>query len=137
MNKSGVAENVIAPPKGGGALRGIGETFSADLHTGTGNMSVPIALPSARLTPELQLVYSTGNGNGLFGVMREGTWDWSRPLDKIIVDESGNIMSGHHRVLAADMAGVEIPETSIYITKTPNPRPVTSWPEILAKLKLK
>jgi RHS repeat-associated protein len=68
MNKSGVAENVISQPKGGGALKGIGETFSADLHTGTGNMTVPIAVPAGRLTPELQLVYSTGNGNGLYGM---------------------------------------------------------------------
>src|SRR5574338_418280 len=68
MNKSGVAENVISQPKGGGALKGIGETFSADLHTGTGNMTVPIAVPAGRLTPELQLVYSTGNGNGPYGM---------------------------------------------------------------------
>ena len=33
----------IALPKGGGALSGIGEKFSPDLHTGTGNFSVPIA----------------------------------------------------------------------------------------------
>lgn len=69
-NKSGISEQVIDLPKGGGALRGLGETFSPDLHTGTGNFSVPIALPTGRsgLQPELNLVYSTGNGNGPLGL---------------------------------------------------------------------
>src|SRR5262245_6621032 len=69
-NKSGVAEQVLALPKGGGALGGIGETFSPDLHTGTGNFSVPIALPPGRngFQPSLVLAYSTGNGNGPFGL---------------------------------------------------------------------
>ena len=69
-NKSGVAEQVISVPNGGGALAGIGETFSPDLHTGTGNFTVPIALPSGRneFQPDLALTYSTGNGNGPFGL---------------------------------------------------------------------
>src|SRR5687768_4316739 len=60
---------VLSLPKGGGAQRGIGETFSADLHMGTGNFTVPIALPSGRngFQPQLNLSYSTGNGNGPFG----------------------------------------------------------------------
>jgi len=68
-NKSGIAEQVITLPKGGGELKGLGETFSADLHTGTGNFSVPITLPNGRngYQPELGLVYSTGNGNTCFG----------------------------------------------------------------------
>ncbi|HEY5742207.1 MAG TPA: SpvB/TcaC N-terminal domain-containing protein, partial [Terrimicrobiaceae bacterium] len=69
-NKSSVSSQVISLPKGGGALHGIGETFSPDLHTGTGNFTVPIALPPGRngFQPQLNLVYSTGNGNGPFGL---------------------------------------------------------------------
>ena len=61
---------IIALPKGGGAQRGLGETFSPDLHTGTGNFTVPIAIPPGRngFQPQLNLAYSTGNGNGLFGI---------------------------------------------------------------------
>lgn len=64
------SNDVIAMPKGGGALSGIGEKFSPDLHTGTGNFTVPIALPPGRngFQPSLALTYSTGNGNGLFGL---------------------------------------------------------------------
>jgi RHS repeat-associated protein len=67
----------IALPKGGGALQGMGETFSPDLQTGTGNFSVPIALPPGRngFQPQLSLVYSTGNGSGPFGL----GWNLSIP----------------------------------------------------------
>jgi len=70
MSQSGVSEQVISLPTGGGAVEGIGETFSADLFTGTGNHSVPIAVPPGRngFQPQLALSYSTGNGNGPFGM---------------------------------------------------------------------
>jgi virulence plasmid B protein len=64
------SSSVISLPKGRGAQHGISEKFSPDLHTGTGNFTVPIALPSGRngFQPQLNLVYSTGNGNGVFGL---------------------------------------------------------------------
>jgi hypothetical protein len=70
MNKSSTTNQVISLPHGGGALHGIGESFAPDLHTGTGNFTVPIALPPGRngFQPQLNLVYSTGNGNGPFGL---------------------------------------------------------------------
>ena len=51
-------------------MHGIGEKFSPDLHTGTGNFTVPIALPPGRngFQPQLSLKYSTGTGNGPFGL---------------------------------------------------------------------
>jgi hypothetical protein len=70
MSKSNSASETISLPKGGGALRGLGEKFAPDLQTGIGAFSVPIALPSGRhgIQPELSLVYSSGNGNGVFGL---------------------------------------------------------------------
>lgn len=69
----------ISVPKGGGALAGIGETFQPDLHTGTGNLSVPIPVPPGRgaLTPRLTLAYSSGSGNGPFGI------GWSMAVPRI------------------------------------------------------
>jgi RHS repeat-associated protein len=63
-------DQVIALPNGGGALRGIGEKFAPDLHTGTGNFSVPLEVPPGRngFQPNLELSYSTGNPNGAFGL---------------------------------------------------------------------
>jgi RHS repeat-associated protein len=67
-DKSGAG--AISLPKGGGAVSGLGEKFSPDLFTGTGNFSVPIALPPGRngFQPELTLGYSTGNGQSAFGL---------------------------------------------------------------------
>src|SRR5258708_15504975 len=64
-------------PKGGGAIRGIGEKFAANPVTGTGSMSVPIATSPGRsgFGPQLSLSYDSGSGNGLFGV----GWNLSLP----------------------------------------------------------
>lgn len=77
MSSDSGSSNIISLPQGGGALSGIGEKFSPDLHTGTGNFTVPIALPPGRngFQPELSLVYSTGNGNSPFGL----GWNLSIP----------------------------------------------------------
>src|ERR1051325_6522609 len=69
-DNSGTSSQIISLPQGGGAMQGIGEKFSPDLFTGTGNFTVPIALPPGRngFQAQLNLVYSTGNGNGPFGL---------------------------------------------------------------------
>src|SRR5690606_21465437 len=50
---------------------------SPDLFSGTGNFSVPIAVPAGRngFQPEITLGYSSGNGNGAFGM----GWNLSIP----------------------------------------------------------
>jgi RHS repeat-associated protein len=69
-SRSTSPSQIITIPQGGGALHGIGEKFSPDLFTGTGNFTVPIALPPGRngFQPQLGLAYSSGNGNGPFGL---------------------------------------------------------------------
>jgi len=48
-------------PKGGGSIKGIGETFQATPFTGAGSFSIPIKTPAARgLEPDLKLSYSSG-----------------------------------------------------------------------------
>src|ERR1039457_6269152 len=60
----------ITLPKGGGAIRGIGEKFAANPVTGTGSMTVPIATSPGRsgFGPQLSLSYDSGSGNGPFGL---------------------------------------------------------------------
>src|SRR5688572_17915348 len=67
----------ISLPKGGGALRGIGEKFAANPVTGTGSMTVPLPLTPGRsgFSPELTLSYDSGSGNGPFGL----GWSLSLP----------------------------------------------------------
>jgi len=67
-------------PKGGGAIRGIGERFAPNPVNGTGSMSVPIATSPGRsgFRPQLSLSYDSGAGNGPFG------FGWSLSLPSII-----------------------------------------------------
>ena len=76
---SGVTPPSISLPKGGGAIRGIGEKFAANPVTGTGSMSVPIATSPGRSAfgPQLSLSYDSGAGNGPFG------FGWSLSLPAI------------------------------------------------------
>ncbi len=76
-NKSSAAQPAISLPKGGGAIKGIGETFQPNLFSGTGNHSIPIATSPGRngFGPSLALQYSSGNGTGAFGL----GWDLSIP----------------------------------------------------------
>jgi len=69
----------ISLPKGGGAVRGIGEKFSVNSVTGTASLSVPLALSPGRsgFGPQLSLSYDSGSGNGPFG------FGWSLSLPTI------------------------------------------------------
>jgi RHS repeat-associated protein len=64
-------------PKGGGAIRGVGEKFSANPATGSGSLTVPIAVSSGRsgFGPQLNVSYDSGSGNGPFGF----GWNFSLP----------------------------------------------------------
>ena len=79
-NKSfAVSPPSINLPKGGGAIRGMGEKFAANPVTGTGSMTVPIATSPGRsgFGPQLSLSYDSGSGNGPFG------FGWSLSLPAI------------------------------------------------------
>lgn len=69
----------ISVPKGGGAIRGIGEKFSVNSISGTGSLSVPIFTSPGRSNfgPQLSLSYDSGFGNGPFG------FGWSLSLPSI------------------------------------------------------
>lgn len=66
---TGTAEQILSLPKGGGAVSGLGETFQADLHTGTGSYSIPLDIPNGPgdIAPKLTLQYQTTGGQGPFG----------------------------------------------------------------------
>src|SRR5664279_2776607 len=67
--EQGLAVPAITVPKGGGAIRGVGEKFAANPVTGTGSMTAPIATSPGRsgFGPHLDLSYDSGSGNGPFG----------------------------------------------------------------------
>jgi RHS repeat-associated protein len=69
----------LSLPKGGGAIRGMGEKFAANPVTGTGSLTVPVYASPGRsgFGPQLSLAYDSGAGNGPFG------FGWSLALPAI------------------------------------------------------
>ncbi|GHO71422.1 hypothetical protein KSC_103140 [Ktedonobacter sp. SOSP1-52] len=67
----------LSLPRGGGAIRGIGEKFGANPVTGTGSLTVPLATSPGRsgFGPQLILSYDSGAGNSPFGL----GWNLSLP----------------------------------------------------------
>ncbi|MCP4602363.1 MAG: toxin [Proteobacteria bacterium] len=65
-----IKHHKIDLPKGGGAIRGIGEKFQANAITGTGSFSLPIPTTPCRggFDPKLSLAYDSGSGNSPFGL---------------------------------------------------------------------
>ena len=68
----------ITLPKGGGAIKGISEKFSVNAVNGTTSFSIPLPFSAARgVSPETNLSYDSGAGNGIFGL------GWSMGLTSI------------------------------------------------------
>ncbi len=90
-----ISPPAINIPKGGGAIRGIGEKFAANPVTGTGSMTVPIATSPGRsgFGPQISLAYDSGAGNGPFG------FGWSLSLPSITRKTDKGLPQGGHREL--------------------------------------
>lgn len=59
----------LSLPKGGGALKGLGDAFQPQSFTGAAGFDVPFPLSPARaLTPQIGLTYSSGGEQGVFGM---------------------------------------------------------------------
>lgn len=67
----------ISLPKGGGAIRGIGEKLTTNPVTGSATLTVPLAVSQGRANfgPQPTLSYDSGAGNGSFGL----GWNLSLP----------------------------------------------------------
>jgi RHS repeat-associated protein len=69
----------VSLPRGGGAIRGLGEKFAANPVTGSSSCSIPLPVSPGRsgFAPQLSLSYDSGSGNGPFG------FGWSLALPAI------------------------------------------------------
>ena len=69
----GLSPQTITLPNGPTSLKGMGESFSASIATGTASYSIPIEVPPGALAPSVSLEYSSGRGKGELGI------GWSLP----------------------------------------------------------
>ncbi|HEB92097.1 MAG TPA: toxin [Gammaproteobacteria bacterium] len=78
-NNDQISPPSIALPKGGGAIRGMGEKFAANPVTGSGSITIPVATSPGRsgFGSQLSLAYDSASGNGPYG------FGWSLSLSSI------------------------------------------------------
>ncbi len=70
MSEFGFDAQAPSLPQGGGAVFGLGETYTPDLSTGSGTYSIKLDTPNGPndIGPRLALRYDTATGNGPFGL---------------------------------------------------------------------
>lgn len=74
--------------------------------------------------------------NRMVDAMMDGSFDWNKAsFQPIIMGPNGEIMGGHHRVIAAHLAGIDLtavpgPRPQIH-TLPQNYRPVFDWIDVL------
>ncbi|WP_421921236.1 SpvB/TcaC N-terminal domain-containing protein [Marinifilum sp.] len=123
------SQSLINLPKGGGAIKGIGEKFETNPVTGTFSMSAPLAISPGRngFTPQLGLSYNSGSGNSPFGLgWGVGVPNITRKTDKGLpqyddINESDTfILSGAEDLVPVDEAPRTIDNFSIkrYMPRT-------------------
>ncbi len=83
-SENGSGDRALTPPalslpRGGGAIRAIGEKFTANPATGTGEFTIriPASPARSRSTPSLALSWQSAAGNGEFGA------GWQLPVGRI------------------------------------------------------
>jgi len=66
----GFSAQTPALPTSGGAMGGLGATFTPELHTGSGSCAIRLDCPNGPndIGPRLHLRYETTGGNGVFGL---------------------------------------------------------------------
>lgn len=68
-SKSKIEAPHVSLPKGGGAIKGIGESFAPQAFSGSGGFSIALPDAAARgFTPSLSIGYTSSAGNGIFGL---------------------------------------------------------------------
>src|SRR5215217_7561317 len=67
----------LSVPKGGGAIRSIGEKVGVNVATGTASFTIPLPVSPGRGAPDLALSYESGAGASIFG------WGWRLALPVI------------------------------------------------------
>jgi len=72
--------------------------------------------------------------NGMIAAMLQGTFDWHRSSQRpVILGPNGEVLGGHHRIIAAHLAGIDLTTISWpqVFTLPQCYRPVYDWVDVL------
>lgn len=74
--------------------------------------------------------------DNMIEAMQDGSFDWNKAsLQPVILDPNGEIMGGHHRMIAAHLAGIDltaVPGPRPQVQRLPkNYRPMERWIDVL------
>lgn len=104
-------------------------------------MDLTDLMKDSGLSPTQKEVWE-GNINKYAEAMQKASgepaaWDWNHtatdPLGPMIKDASGNIMAGHHRFIAAEQAGVAIPDGVVRIIPGSGARIPRPWGGVIVR----
>ncbi len=64
-----------------------------------------------------------------------GAWDWNKTANDLrppmVKDAAGNILAGHHRFIAVELAGIAMPDGVVRTKLTPTLRMPRSWDSVV------
>jgi hypothetical protein len=77
--------------------------------------------------------------NAMAEAMKDGSFAWNKSsLQPVILGPNGEILGGHHRVIAGHLAGIDltaVPGQRPQVQRLPmNFRPVSDWTDVLPEV---
>jgi hypothetical protein len=80
--------------------------------------------------------FDRGKIDKMIEAMQDGSFDWNKAsLQPVILGPNGEMLGGHHRVVAAHLAGIDlmtVPGPRLQVQRLPiNYRPEQEWIDVL------
>lgn len=121
------AEQATAKPA---ASKAAGAAENAASGSRYGNWSAGELMTGTPYKPTQRDLYRKTVEN-MADAMKAGTFDWAKAnLTPIRIDENGKVLQGHHRLAAARLAKVPIPEGAIQRVPADNIREPRPWTQV-------
>jgi hypothetical protein len=102
-----------------------------------GRQQLPDQLTAKGLKPtQAKQHFDRDRINKMADAMRDGSFDWNKAsMQPVILGPNGEILGGHHRVIAAHLAGLDmtaVPGPRPQVQRLPTSfRPVSDWIDVL------
>jgi ParB-like chromosome segregation protein Spo0J len=89
-------------------------------------------MAGSQFQPTQRVVYRS-TVDAMAAAMKAGTFNWSGMDDPIIVDGRQILLQGHHRVVAARLANVRIPQSAVSVREGDSGRDPRPWSSVTVK----